>query len=215
MPDGREVYRFTLANDHGTTVQIINYGGIVTSVVTPDRDGIHENVVLGFDSLDQYLKEHPYFGAVVGRCVNRMDGATFTLDGTTYSLTANEGQNHLHGGLEGFDKKMWNAEIIQDRLKLQYLSRDGEEGYPSNLDVTIYYGLTDDSELTIRYHTATDRATPVNLSNHSYFNLSGNVANTIHDHMQQLNADRYTPKRDDLVLTGGIRPVEGTPVDFR
>ena len=216
---GRKVELFTLRNDHGMTVKITNYGGIVTELHVPDRDGRDGDVVLGFDSLDGYLKGHPYFGALVGRVANRIAGARFTLDGKEYVLAANNGTSHLHGGTEGFDKKVWEAEPLQTAdgpaLRLSYRSPDGEEGYPGNLDVTVTYALTEENGLEIDIRAVTDAPTPVNLTNHSYFNLAGHGAGEILGHVLTLEADAYTPTDADLVPTGEIRPVEGTPYDFR
>ncbi|MDR8393134.1 galactose mutarotase [Aliifodinibius sp. S!AR15-10] len=214
LEDGREVHEFTLTNSNNAEVDIINYGGIVTAIRVPDADGNVENVVLGFDSLDKYLSGHPYFGALIGRYGNRIAGGEFTLDGTTYELATNDGNNHLHGGEQGFDKRLWDAEIADGSLKLSYLSEDGEEGYPGNLQVEVTYTLTDENELKIDYHATTDKATPVNLTNHSYFNLSGDPSTQILDHMLTLSADLYTPVNDELIPTGEIAPVEGTPFDF-
>lgn len=215
LEDGREVYLYTLANTNNMEVHITNYGGIVTAVRVPDKGGNIENVVLGFDSLEKYLGDDPYLGAIVGRYANRIADGTFTLDGKKYTLAKNNGDNHLHGGIKGFDSVLWDAEMMDDgSLKLSYLSEDGEEGYPGNLDVTVTYSLTDDNGLHIEYKATTDQATPVNLTNHSYFNLSGNPEATILDHQLKINADQYTPVNDELIPTGEIQPVEGTPFDF-
>lgn len=215
LEDGREAQLFTLTNANGMEVQITNYGGIVTSIKVPDNEGELENVVLGFDDLEKYESGHPYFGAIIGRYGNRIADGEFEIDGTEYELATNDGDNHLHGGEQGFDKVLWDAEISGDNsLTLSYLSEDGEEGYPGNLDVTVVYSLTDDNELEITYNATTDKATPVNLTNHSYFNLSGNPANTILSHRLQINANYYTPVNDELIPTGEIAPVEDTPFDF-
>ncbi|MFH5833032.1 aldose epimerase family protein [Halalkalibaculum sp. DA384] len=214
LEDGREVYQFTLANAHGMEADIINYGGIVTAIRVPDADGASANVVLGFDSLEKYLGGHPYFGAIVGRYGNRIAGGTFSLDGTTYELARNDGENHLHGGEQGFDKRLWEAEVVDGSLHLSYLSEDGEEGYPGNLEVAVTYSLTDQNGLKIEYEATTDKATPVNLTNHSYFNLSGDPSTTILDHVLTLHADHYTPVDEGLIPTGEIASVEETPFDF-
>lgn len=215
LEDGREAELFTLTNSNDVEVQITNYGGIVTSISVPDKNNEFENVVLGFDDLEKYEEGHPYFGAIIGRYGNRIAGGEFEIDGTEYQLATNDGNNHLHGGEQGFDKVLWKAEALDDRsLKLTYLSEDGEEGYPGNLDVTVIYSLTDDNELRIEYTAATDKTTPVNLTNHSYFNLSGDPANTILSHRLQINADEYTPVNEELIPTGEIAPIEGTPFDF-
>ncbi|MDZ7692577.1 MAG: aldose epimerase family protein [Balneolaceae bacterium] len=214
LEDGREVSLYTLSNENGLEVEITNYGGIVTSISIPDANGEFDNVVLGFDSLDKYLGQHPYFGAIIGRYGNRIGGARFTLDDTTYELAANDGENHLHGGEQGFDKRLWDAEIVDGALQLSYLSEDGEEGYPGNLQVTVVYSLTDENELRIEYEATTDKATPVNLTNHSYFNLSGDPSAKILDHVLHLQADSYTPVDEGLIPTGEIAPVKGTPFNF-
>ena len=215
--DGKKVYLFTLVNDKGTEVKITNYGGRVTSFVTADKNNNRSDIVVGFDSLQPYLQKPPYFGALIGRYGNRIGDAKFTLDGTTYKLAANNGKNHLHGGIKGFDKVVWDASTVADSvpsLTLKYLSKDGEEGYPGNLDVTVQYTLTNDDELKIEYNAETDKATPVNLTNHSYFNLSGDVSNTILNHTLMIDADNYTPVDSTLIPTGEIKPVKGTPFDF-
>jgi aldose 1-epimerase len=215
--DGKQVYLFTLQNNNGTTVTISNYGGTVTSFVTPDKNGKKSSIIIGFDSLHSYVQHPPYFGALIGRYGNRIGDAKFTLDGTTYKLAANDGKNHLHGGLKGFDKVVWDATIPNDSipsLTLKYLSKDGEEGYPGNLQVTVQYTLTDEDGLQIEYSAITDKATPVNLTNHSYFNLSGDVSNTILNEKLMIDADNYTPVDSTLIPTGEIKSVKGTPFDF-
>jgi len=215
--DGKNVYLYTLVNDKGDTVTITNYGGTVTSFVTPDKNGKYSSVIIGFDSLAPYLQHPPYFGALIGRYGNRIGDAKFTLDGTVYHLAANDGKNTLHGGIKGFDKVVWDASILNDTvpsLTLKYLSKDGEEGYPGNLNVTVVYMLTDDGGLKIDYSAETDKATPVNLTNHSYFNLSGDVSNTILNETLMINADSYTPVDSTLIPTGEIKSVKGTPFDF-
>lgn len=215
LEDGREVSLFTLSNAGGMEVEITNYGGIVTALRAPDRDGNADNVVLGFDSLDPYLEGTPYFGAVIGRYGNRIEDGTFSIQGTEYELATNDGDHHLHGGERGFDKVLWNAEMQDDgSLRLSYLSEDGEEGYPGNLEVSVVYRLTRENELRIAYEATTDRATPVNLTNHSYFNLSGRPDETILGHRLRIDADRYTPVDDELIPTGETSAVEGTPFDF-
>ena len=215
--DGKKVYLFTLLNNKGTEVKISNYGGIVTSFITEDKNGKRSNIVVGFDSLSSYLQKPPYFGALIGRYGNRIGDAAFTLNGTAYKLAANNGKNHLHGGLKGFDKVVWDATIVNDslpQLTLAYVSKDGEEGYPGNLKVLVQYTLTDNNELKIEYNAETDKATPLNLTNHSYFNLSGDVSNTILNHTLQIDADRYTPVDTTLIPTGELKPVKGTAFDF-
>jgi aldose 1-epimerase len=215
-PDGTAVYLYTLRNSQGMEVKITNYGGIVVSVLVPDKNGKIGDVVLGFDRLEDYLKGHPYFGAIVGRYGNRIAKGRFTLGGKTYALATNNNENHLHGGLKGFDKAVWKAEPFSSGegagLKLNYLSKDGEEGYPGNLDVTVIYTLTRHSELRIEYAATTDKPTVVNLTNHSYFNLAG--AGTILDHELVINADKFVPVDKGLIPIGQVQSVKGTPMDF-
>jgi aldose 1-epimerase len=215
--DGKKVSLYTLTNKNGVQVKITNYGSTVTSWVAPDKNGKNSSIVLGFDSLTGYLQKPPYFGATIGRYGNRIGKGQFTLDGQTYKLATNNGANHLHGGNKGFDKVVWDASTTTDNdpaLTLTYLSKDGEEGYPGNLNVTVKYTLTDDDELQIEYDATTDKSTPVNLTNHSYFNLTGDVSNTILQHSLQIDADRYTPVDSGLIPTGELKPVKGTPFDF-
>jgi aldose 1-epimerase len=214
--EGTPVDLFTLTNANGIVVKITNYGGIVTSILAPDKNGQMADIVLGFDSLAPYLKTHPFFGALVGRYGNRIAKGKFTLDGKEYTLAANNMGNHLHGGLKGFDKKVWTAEIIEGdlpALKLNYLSKDMEEGYPGNLDVEVVYTLTNDNELKIEYTATTDKKTVVNLTNHSYFNLTGGRQDIL-GHVLMLNADRFVPVDETLIPTGELAPVAGTPFDF-
>lgn len=215
--DSKPVYLYTLTNKNGVEVKITNYGGTVTSWITPDKNGNKSNIVLGFDSLSGYLAKPPYFGALIGRYGNRIANATFKIDTSTYKLAANNGKNHLHGGEKGYDKVVWDAKPSTDStasLTLTYLSKDGEEGYPGNLNIEMTYTLTDDDELLMEYSATTDKATPVNLTNHCYFNLTGDVSNTILDHWLQVNADRYTPVDAGLIPTGELKSVKGTPFDF-
>lgn len=215
--DGKKVQLFTLTNKAGTEVKITNYGGIITSWVAPDKAGGRSNIVLGFDSLSGYLVKPPYFGATIGRYGNRIGDAKFSLEGKTYPLAANNGKNHLHGGNKGFDKVVWDAAPATDgtpSLTLSYLSPDGDEGYPGNLRTTVKFTLTDDNEVRIEYDAETDKATPVNLTNHSYFNLSGDPANTILNHTLWIDADRYTPVDNTLIPTGQLTTVKGTPFDL-
>jgi aldose 1-epimerase len=215
-PEGDSVLLYTLTNEKDITVSITNYGGIITEIRTPDRDGKTNNIILNLDRLEQYLEGHPNFGNIVGRYGNRIAKASFVLDDETYVLAANNGQNSLHGGWEGFDKKLWEAEVIgcdeRSVLQLSYLSPDGEEGYPGNLAVIVTYELLMD-KLFITYEAETDKATVLNLTNHSYFNLAGE--GTILDHILYVNASRYTPVNAELIPTGEIANVEGTPFDFR
>ncbi len=213
---GSAVDLFTLTNDNGIVVKITNYGGTIVSVLAPDRQGNLADVVLGFDDLAGYLQPHPYFGVLVGRFGNRIAGGKFTLKGVEYTLAQNDGQNHLHGGLNGFDKAVWSAEPVQSEaevgLKLTHVSPDGDEGYPGTLRVTVVYSLNNDNELKIDYTATTDQATIVNLTNHAYFNLAG--AGDILGHELMLNATRFTPIDDTLIPTGQLRSVTGTPLDF-
>lgn len=217
LPDGTPVEMFTLTNANGVEVRAISYGGIITSLKVPDRSGELADVVLGFDSLDGYLKGHPYFGAIVGRYGNRIARGQFTLDGRTYKLVTNNGPNHLHGGTVGFDKVVWAAEAVkgQNAVSFTRTSPDGEEGYPGNLKVRVTYTLTDQNELTVEYRATTDKPSPVNLTQHSYFNLAGHAAGDILGHLITINADRYTPVDETLIPTGELAPVAETPFDFR
>jgi len=216
---GTAVDLYTLVNARGMKVTITNFGGIVVSCWVPDKDGNLADVVLGFDNLKGYLGKHPYFGALVGRVGNRIAGGQFELDGQRYTLAQNDHGNHLHGGLIGFDKKVWHAEPRMTdegpQLVLSITSPDGEEGYPGNLSVQVTYTLTGENALKIHYHATTDKPTPVNLTNHSYFNLKGQGEGDILDHQVQLLADRFTPVNQDLIPTSELRPVAGTPIDFR
>ena len=216
MPDGDSVFLYTLKNEKDIVVKITNFGGIITEIHTPDLNGKPGNIVLGFDNLDQYLAGHPNFGALIGRYGNRIADARFTLDGETHELAANNWDNSLHGGSIGFDDVLWDAEIIgcdeRAALQLSYTSVDGEEGFPGTLKTVVTYELLMD-KLFITYEAETDKATPVNLTNHSYFNLAGE--GTILDHILYLNASKYTPVDDELIPTGEIANVEGTPFDFR
>jgi aldose 1-epimerase len=216
-PDGTAVDVFTLKNASGIELRAISYGGIITSLKTPDRSGALADIVLGFDTLDGYTKDHPYFGAIIGRYGNRIGKGQFTLDGKTYTLAKNNGPNHLHGGVKGFDKVVWAAAPVegQNAIAFTRTSVDGEEGYPGNLKVKVTYTLTDANELIVDYLATTDKATPVNLTQHSYFNLAGEGSGDILGHELTINADRYTPVDEGLIPTGELAPVEGTPFDFR
>lgn len=215
LADGRYVELYTLKNEGGIEAKITNYGGIIVSLMTPDSEGNMGNIVLGFDSLDSYLDEHPYFGALIGRYGNRIENGRFELNGEEYTLSVNDGNHHLHGGRQGFDKVLWDSEIMKDgSLKLEYVSENGEEGYPGRLTVTATYNLTDDNRLRLEFEATTDQTTPVNLTAHSYFNLTADPSNTILDHELKLHADHYTPATESLIPTGEIVSVEGTPFDF-
>jgi aldose 1-epimerase len=212
--DGVKVRIFTLTNAKGVEATITTYGGRVVSLKVPDKQGAMGDVVFGFDSLDGYLNENPYFGALIGRYGNRIGHAQFTLDGVLYKVPKNDGDNSLHGGTRGFDKVVWTPRELPDGgLELTYLSKDGEEGYPGNCKVTVVYHLTDSNELKIDYAATTDKDTVVNLTNHSYFNLKG--SGDILGNRLTLNADRFTPVDSGLIPTGELRPVAGTPFDFR
>jgi len=210
------VTEYTLTNSSGMQASILNYGGTITKLMVPDRNGKMGDVVLGFETFGGYMqKKDPYIGALVGRYANRIANAKFTMDGKTYKLAPNNFGNSLHGGNVGFDKVIWNTEKIGDSsLKLTYQSKDGEEGYPGNLNVQVIYTLGADNSLKIDYTATTDQATPVNLTNHSYFNLSAGKDSTVLDHVLKLDADKYTPVNDQLIPTGQIANVKGTPLDF-
>jgi aldose 1-epimerase len=212
--DGKPVKLFTLTNKKGTVVKVSNYGCIITEIHTADRNGKLGDIVLGFDNLDQYKAGHPFFGAIAGRVANRIAKGKFTLDGKDYTLAVNNGPNALHGGKKGFDKQVWDATLHPEHnaIEFHYLSKDGEEGYPGNLDVTVTYTLQDDDALRIDYRAKTDKATPVNLTNHSYFNLAGG-GDTL-DTEIYINADRYTKTDETLIPTGELAPVKGTALDF-
>jgi aldose 1-epimerase len=217
--DGIPVFLYTLRNARGLEARIMTYGGIVVSLRVPDKSGHMDDVVLGYDSLSQYIKANPYFGALVGRYGNRIAKAKFTLDGKVYTLAANDGANSLHGGLKGFDKVVWTAKENESRpgesLVLTYLSKDMEEGYPGNLNVKVVYTLTPENELRIDYTATTDKPTVLNLTHHSYFNLAGAGSRDILDHVLKIDADRFTPIDSGLIPTGELRNVGGTPMDFR
>lgn len=218
LPSGDSVSAYTLTNKEGVTLTAISYGGIVTSLRVPDKSGALADIVLGYDSLAGYLKETPYFGAIVGRYGNRIAKATFTLDGTAHTLAANNGPNALHGGVKGFDKVLWSVTPFDSAqgvgLVLTYTSKDGEEGYPGTLQSTVTYTLTDANEFTIDYKATTDKATPVNLTQHTYFNLAGDGSGPVLDQRVQLDADAFTVIDSTLIPTGEQRAVKGTPFDF-
>jgi len=216
MPDSTKVDIYTLVNHSGITMKVTNYGGIITSLIIPDKNGKVVDIVLGYDSLSGYLKATPFFGALIGRYGNRIAKGKFTLDGTDYVLATNDGPNHLHGGVKGFDKVVWDAEEFKNDsavgLKLHYLSKDGEEGYPGNLDVTVTYTLNDNNSLVFDYTATTNKATPVNLTQHSYFNLAGD--GDIKSHELMISALKYNVVDSSLIPTGELRKVKGTPFDF-
>jgi aldose 1-epimerase len=217
LPDGRAVSRFILENKNGLRVKLITYGGIISEIHAPGANAPSQNIVLGFDNLGSYLKGHPFFGATTGRVANRIGKGKFDLDGKSHQLATNNGPNHLHGGVKGFDKVLWEVKRIEAGtenagVELSYISPDGEEGYPGNLDVAVAFRLTENDELQIDYTASTDQATPLNLTNHSYFNLNG--TGDILDHEIQMHCRYYTPVDSGLIPTGEIFKVEGTPLDF-
>jgi len=214
--EGAPVDLYTLTNQHGMVAKIMTYGATLTELIVPDRSGKPGNIVLGFDTIEPYLAGVPYFGSTIGRVGNRIAKGTFTLNGKTYKLATNNGPNHLHGGVKGFDKVVWKAEVAAfgQTVKFSYHSPDGEEGYPGHLDVSVVYTLTDANELRLDYTATTDKATPVNLTNHSYFNLAGEGTGTILDHVLMIAADQMTPVDDTLIPTGKLAPVKGTVFDF-
>jgi aldose 1-epimerase len=215
--DGKAVDLYVLTNKGGAQVWITNFGGVVVAIKVPDREKNLGDVVLGYDSLEGYITDKNFFGALIGRYGNRIAHGEFSIDGTSYHLAKNNGENSLHGGLRGFNKVLWEAHETRDHgnpsLELKYLSKDGEEGYPGNLDVSVVYTWSDDNQLTIEYSARTDKKTVVNLTNHSYFNLAG--SGDILQHLLILNADKFTPVDSTLIPTGELRPVDGSPFDFR
>jgi aldose 1-epimerase len=215
--DGRPIILYTLTNAHGVEVRAMNYGGIILSLRVPDRKGQLADIVLGHDKAEGYMPNPPFLGAIVGRYANRIANGTFTLDGKTYTLPKNDGPNTLHGGItRTFDKVLWDGEPLKGKngVAFTYLSKDGEEGFPGNLKVTVTYTLTDSNEVVIDYTATTDKATPINVSQHSYFNLKGEGNGDILDHEIMINADKFTPVDKNLIPTGELRPVKGTPFDF-
>ena len=218
LPDGHSIDRFTLTNSRGMQVQAITYGAIITSIRVPDRNGKMDDVVLGYDTFEPYVRNPSYFGAVVGRYANRIANGKFTLDGKEYTLAVNNRPNSLHGGIKGFDKQVWDAKIGDASkgasVSFTYRSVDGEEGFPGTVSTTVSYTLTDKNELIVEYHATTDKATPFNLSQHSYFNLTG-ASRDVLDHEATIYADRYTPTDATLIPTGELASVAGTPFDFR
>ncbi len=218
-PDGQPVDLYVLTNKNGVEAAITNYGGAVVSLKVPDRNGKFGDVVLGYDSLDGYVNDKSYFGAIVGRYGNRIGHAQFSIDGKTYTLAKNNGENSLHGGIKGFNKAVWAAKELPAKngqsLELTYLSKDGEEGFPGNLHVRVVYTLTDSNELKIEYSATTDKKTVVNLTNHTYFNLAGPGSGDILGHQLVIEADKFTPVDASLIPTGELRDVQGTPLDFR
>lgn len=215
LPNGESVYLYTLSIPEKIEVEIISFGGIIKSLKVPDNNGRLKNIVLGFDTLESYLSEHPYFGALIGRYGNRIAQGKFSIDGNSYIVAKNNGNAHLHGGNKGFDKVPWDAMMMDDgALKLSYVSPNGEEGYPGNLHVTVVYSIVDDSILRIEYHALCDKPTPLNLTSHAYFNLSGDLSTKIYDHELLINAYHYLPVDEDQIPFGHLATVAGTPFDF-
>lgn len=222
-PAGVPADLFTLTNANGLVVKITNFGGIITEIHAPDKHGVFADINLGFDHIEPYYKDSPYFGALIGRFGNRIAHGKFSLDGETYQLATNNGNNHLHGGLVGFDKVVWDATSFETAnsvgITLKYLSVDGDQGYPGNLDVTVVYELTNENEILVKYHAVTDKATPVNLTQHAYFNLQGKPggadSSDILNHEIMINADRFTAITDEAIPTGELPLVANTPFDFR
>ncbi len=217
--EGIDVHEYTLSNQQGMEISIINYGGIITSWTAKDKNGVYEDIVLGYNELSEYEKESPYFGAIIGRYGNRIAKGKFSIEGKEYTLAVNNGENHLHGGVKGFDKVVWDAEIRSTdssaTLMLNYYSTDMEEGYPGNLEVEVEYTLNNEDELSVTYKSTTDKTTVINLTQHSYFNLSANFNNTILNHELVLNSDSFLPVDNTLIPTGEFRDVTNTPFDFR
>jgi len=220
LPDGQTAKWFEITNRNGTAVRITNYGAIVLKIEMPDRQGVLGDVTLGFDTLAEYVSGNdPYFGVVAGRFANRIDGGKFSLDGVDYQLAINNPPNHLHGGNKGFDKVLWDYDLPDgsggSAVTFSYVSPDGEENYPGTLTVSVTYELTNDNELIISYEAQTDKTTIINLTNHTYFNLSAGEAETVHDHEVEIAAGHYTPVDENLIPTGEIESVDNTPMDFR
>jgi aldose 1-epimerase len=218
-PEGESVDVYTLTNSEGMEVRAITFGGVITSIRVPDRSGKFDDVALGFDSLEGYLKNPPYFGSIIGRYGNRIARGRFTLDGKTYSLAVNNGPNHLHGGIKGFDKVVWKAESFKNPdsvgIVFTHTSPDGDEGYPGNLSLRVTYTLNNKNEIAFDYEATTDKATPVNLTQHTYFNLAGDGSRDILDHVMTIAASRFTPVDQTLIPTGELASVADTPFDFR
>ncbi len=219
LPDKVNIDIYTIRNSNGLELSVTNYGGRVTSILVPDKYGKLKNIVLGFENLDDYLKDEFYLGAIIGRFANRISKGKFNLEGKDYSLQINNESNHLHGGIKGFDKVVWNVKEINDKghksIKLFYTSRDGEEGYPGNLDVEVSYILTEENEVIIDYKAVTDKITPINLTHHGYFNLSGNFNNDILDHKLIIDSDEFLENDEESIPTGIFLSVEATPFNFK
>ena len=216
--ENQDVIQFSISNNSGFTVRFINYGCVITDIIAPDSNGNMKNVALGFDRLDDYVNHSPYFGAIVGRIAGRIADSQFTLNGKTYKITQNEGKNHLHGGNKGFCHVLWDYQVIEKPdsigVEFTYTSKAGEEGFPGNVEVTTTYMVNENNQLDIHYHATTDEDTIINLTNHTYFNLSGDLNNTIKNHLLQLDSSRFLELREDSIPTGQVVSVEGTPFDF-
>ncbi len=216
--DGQAVDRYTLTNDKGVSAEIINYGGIITRLRVPDKNGHLGDVVLGFDDIKKYEDQSPYFGAIIGRVANRIAGGVFFIDHRRYCVPINNGPNHLHGGFRGYDKRIWTADTAMTAdgpsLRLSLIDPDGAEGYPGQVNVTVIYSVTGDNALKIQYYATSDKATPINLTNHTYFNLKDAGVSSISEHVLRIFATHYTPVDSTLIPTGEIAPVKGTPLDF-
>ncbi|MET1032235.1 aldose epimerase family protein [Domibacillus tundrae] len=213
--NGTNIKEFTLRNKNGMEVSFLDYGCIITKIIVPDREGHLENVVLGYENIDQYADNPWYLGAVIGRFAGRISGGSFELDGQTYALEQNDGNNHLHGGKTGFDKAIWQSECIAGGVRFTYESPDGDGGYPGNVKVAVTYTLNDENEFAIQYEAVSDAPTLLNMTNHTYFNLSGGLKWDITDHVLQIDSDQYAELNDQLLPTGTLQPVEGTSFDFR
>jgi aldose 1-epimerase len=215
----KPVHLYILRNSSGAEARITNYGGILVSLAMPDKKGELSDIVLGYDTLEEYIRDDAYFGCIVGRYANRIARGRFTLDGKEHRLSVNDGQNHLHGGTRGFNRAIWDCKVVEEEdrsgVVLFYLSHDGEEGYPGNLSTLVTYSLTNENELRLEYKATTEADTVVNLSHHSYFNLAGHGAGDVLGHVLTINANRFTPVDKGLIPTGKVRSVEGTPMDFR
>jgi aldose 1-epimerase len=212
--DNQIVSSFTLVNDHGVEVTAINFGCIITKIVVPDKNGNYENIVLGHDSLNDYIQDPYFLGAVVGRVGGRIKGGSFELDGKTYTLAKNDHNNHLHGGIIGFNKVVWDAEIIEEGIRFSYLSPDGEEGYPGNLHIQVTYTLNNHNELKIQYDAQSDKKTLATVTNHSYFNLSGNLKRDVLNHELTIKSDQFLELDEEFIPTGHFVDVKNTPFDF-
>lgn len=213
--NGKEVFECTLSHDSGSSISVLNYGGIITKLIVPDNNGNLSNVVLGYDSLEKYQKASPFFGALCGRVAGRIGKASFKIDKKSYDLVKNNGENHLHGGLEGFDKKVFDIEEIENGVSLAYVSPDGEEGYPGNLSLVVNYTFTEDNLLTIEYHAHTDKETPINLTNHTYFNLSGDFNKSATEQVLMIDSDKIIELDEELIPTGQLIDITDTAFDFR